>query len=134
MHQMTIQYRGGYRTEAIHLDSKNQIITDAPKDNQGQGMAFSPTDLMSTSLASCMLTIMAMKAKALGLEFPDVAVELQKKMQASPRKVSEIVLRFDWKGLDQRCSKEELAQLKEAGLNCPVALSLDPSVVKTLHW
>lgn len=134
MHQMTIQYRGGFRTEAVHLDSKNQIITDAPKDNQGQGQAFSPTDLMCTSLASCMLTIMAMKAKVLGLEFPDVAVELQKKMQASPRKVSEIVLRFDWKGLDQKCSPDELQELKEAGLNCPVALSLDPSVVKTLHW
>lgn len=134
MHQMTIQYRGGFRTEANHLDSKNQIITDAPKDNQGQGQAFSPTDLMSTSLASCMLTIMAMKAKALGWEYPDVSVELEKKMQANPRKVSEIVLRFDWKGLDQRLSAEQMATLKEAGMNCPVALSLDPSVVKTLHW
>lgn len=134
MHQMTVQYKGGFRSEAVHLDSKNQIITDAPKDNQGQGQAFSPTDLMCTSLASCMLTIMAMKAKALGLEFPDVAVELEKKMQASPRKVAEIVLRFDWKGLDQKVSPDQLAQLKDAGMNCPVALSLDPSVVKTLHW
>jgi len=134
MHQMTIQYRGGFRTEAVHLDSTNKIISDAPKDNQGQGQAFSPTDLMSTSLASCMLTIMAMKAKALGVDFPDVAVELEKKMQASPRKVAEIVLRFDWKGLDQRLSPEQLTQLKDAGMNCPVALSLDPSVVKTLHW
>lgn len=134
MHQMTVQYRGGYRTEALHLDSTNQIITDAPKDNQGQGMAFSPTDLMSTSLASCMLTIMAMKAKALGLEFPEVRVELQKKMQASPRKVQEIVLRFDWRGWDQQISPEQLEELKQAGLNCPVALSLDPSVLKTLHW
>lgn len=134
MHQMTIQYRGGLRTEAAHLDSKNQIITDAPKDNQGQGQAFSPTDLMSTSLGSCMLTIMAMKAKALGIEFPEVSVELEKKMQANPRKVAEIVLRFDWKGLESRCSREQMEQLKEAGLNCPVALSLDPSVKKTLHW
>lgn len=134
MHQMTIQYRGGFRTEAQHLESQNQIITDAPKDNQGQGQAFSPTDLLSTSLASCMLTIMAMRAKSLGIEFPEVSVELQKKMTASPRKVGEIVLRFDWKGLDQQISKDELATLKEAGLNCPVALSLDPSVVKTLHW
>lgn len=134
MHQMTIQYRGGFRTEAVHLDSKNQIITDAPKDNQGQGQAFSPTDLMSTSLASCMLTIMAMKAKALGIEYPEVSVELEKKMQANPRKVAEIVLRFDWKGLEKKISPDQMAQLKDAGMNCPVALSLDPSVVKTLHW
>lgn len=134
MHQMKVDYQGQYRTEAIHLDSKNIIHTDAPKDNQGQGEAFSPTDLMSTSLASCMLTIGAMKARSLGFELGPVSVEVQKKMQASPRKVSEIVLRFDWKGLDQKIAPEELEQIKEAALNCPVALSLDSQVLKTLIW
>jgi putative redox protein len=134
MHQMTLKYSGGFRCEAVHLDSSNKIITDAPKDNQGQGQAFSPTDLMSTALASCMLTIMAMKAKALGVEFGEPTVELEKKMAANPRKVAELVLRFDWKGLDRKISPEVMAQLKDAAMNCPVALSLDPSVKKTLHW
>lgn len=134
MHQMEVKYKGSYRTEAVHLDSKNQIITDAPKDNQGNGEAFSPTDLMCTSLASCMLTIAAMKAKALGIEFGGVSIKLQKIMQASPRKVSEIVLTFDWDGLDQKISQDNLAALKEAALNCPVALSLDPGVKKTMVW
>ena len=134
MSQMHINYLGHLRTEATHLDSGIKLITDAPKDNQGQGQAFSPTDLLSTSLATCMLTIMAMKAKAMGIEFQDLAVKLEKKMASNPRKVGEIVLHFDWKGLDQRISPEELKELKQAGLNCPVALSLDSSVVKTLHW
>ena len=131
---MNVQYQGGFRTQAIHIDSHNQIITDAPKDNQGNGEAFSPTDLLSTSLASCMLTIMAMKAKSLNLKFGAVEVKLEKKMTQAPRKVGEIVLHFDWKGLDQRVSSEQLAILKEAGLNCPVYLSLSPEVAKTLHW
>lgn len=134
MHQMTVEYLGDFRTESHHLDSKSIILTDAPKDNNGKGEAFSPTDLMSTSLANCMLTIAAMKARSLGIEMKGVSVEVQKKMQASPRKVSEIVLRFDWKGLDQQISPEHLALLKDAAMNCPVALSLDPSVVKTLIW
>lgn len=134
MHQMKVEYQGDLRTEALHLDSKNIIHTDAPKDNQGKGEAFSPTDLMSTSLASCMLTIAAMKGKTLGIDLKSVTIEVEKKMQASPRKVSEIVLRFDWKGLDQKISREHLELLKEAALNCPVALSLDPSVKKTLIW
>ena len=134
MHQMTVTYQGNLRAEAIHLDSKNIIHTDAPKDNQGNGEAFSPTDLMCTSLASCMLTIAAMKARTLGIEFPEVSIEVEKKMQAAPRKVSEIVLRFDWNGLDQRVSQEHLEQLKLAAVNCPVALSLDSSVKKTLIW
>jgi uncharacterized OsmC-like protein len=95
MHQMKVFYLGELRTEAQHLDSQNIILTDAPKDNQGKGEAFSPTDLMSTSLASCMLTIAAMKGRTLGIELQGVTVEVQKKMQAAPRKVSEIVLRFE---------------------------------------
>ena len=134
MSLMQIKYLGRFRTEATHLDSKNQIITDAPKDNQGNGEAFSPTDLLSSSLASCMLTIMAMKAKSLNLNFEDVSVQVEKRMNPSPRKVAEIVLHFDWKGLDQRLSPAQMDQLREAGLNCPVYLSLDQSVKKTLHW
>lgn len=134
MSLMQIQYKGSFRTEAVHLDSKNQIITDAPKDNNGNGEAFSPTDLLCTSLASCMLTIMAMKARSLNLELGEVAIRLEKKMTAAPRKVGEIVLHFDWKGLDQRVGKAEFETLKEAGLNCPVFLSLAPEVKKTLHW
>ena len=134
MSLMHVSYLGNYRTQAIHLDSKNKLITDAPKDNQGNGEAFSPTDLLCTSLGSCMLTIMAMKARSLNLEFVEIGIQVEKKMAASPRRVGEIVLHFDWKGLDQRLTSEQLDLLKEAGLNCPVFLSLDPKIVKTLHW
>jgi putative redox protein len=134
MSLMHVTYLGNYRTEAIHQDSQNRLITDAPKDNQGNGEAFSPTDLLCTSLGSCMLTIMAMKARSLNLDFGEIGIQIEKKMAASPRRVGEIVLHFDWKGLEKRLSWEQLEQLKEAGLNCPVYLSLDPKIVKTLHW
>ncbi len=134
MSLMQVQYQGSLRTHATHLDSKNTLITDAPKDNNGNGEAFSPTDLLCTSLASCMLTIAAMKGRTMGIELQGVMVTVQKKMQAAPRKVAEIVLTFDWQGLDRRISPEELQILKEAALNCPVALSLDSSVKKTLVW
>ncbi|MBK9061125.1 MAG: hypothetical protein IPL81_15105 [Flavobacteriales bacterium] len=54
----------GLRTEAVHLRSGEKIVTDAPVDNHGQGAAFSPTDLMSTSLACCMMTLMGIAAEA----------------------------------------------------------------------
>jgi len=134
MSLMKTVYQGNFRTEATHIDSQNTIITDAPKDNQGQGEAFSPTDLLSTSLASCMLTIMAMKAKSLGVPFEGVEVQVEKKMTASPRRVGEIVLHFDWKKQESNYSAEVLLQLKEAGLSCPVYLSLHPEVKKTIRW
>ncbi|MFY7993520.1 MAG: OsmC family protein [Bacteriovoracaceae bacterium] len=134
---MKVEYQGGLHTEAIHLDSQTVIETDAPKDNQGRGEKFSPTDLLATSLASCKLTIMAMKARTLGLEesMKGVTVQVQKVMtKTPPRKVQEIVLTFDWKGLDQQVSSEQMDQLKQAALSCPVALSLDSSVQRTLIW
>lgn len=134
MHQMEVRHLGSYRTGARHLDSGNEIITDAPKDNQGNGEAFSPTDLLCTSLASCMLTIAAMKARALGFELGEVGIKVQKIMQAGPRKVSEVVLTFDWNGLEKKISAEHLEALKVAALNCPVALSLDPVLKKTMNW
>lgn len=134
MHQMRVIYQGDLRTESEHLDSRSILYTDAPKDNQGKGEAFSPTDLLCSSLASCMLTIAAMKARTMGIDLAGVSIEVQKKMLISPRKVAEIVLRFDWQGLDQKLPPEDLEALKQAALNCPVALSLDPSVKKTLIW
>ncbi len=132
---MTVQYLGNLRTQATHLDSKNQIITDAPKDNQGNGEAFSPTDLLCTSLASCKLTIMGIKAKALNVDISGIKVSIEKIMTAAPpRKIAEIVLTFDWNGLDQKMTTEQMDSLKRSALACPVALSLDPSVKKTIHW
>ena len=131
---MSVTYKGELRTEATHLDSKTSIHSDAPKDNQGKGEAFSPTDLLCTSLASCMLTIAAMKGRTLGIDLQGVTVEVEKKMQAAPRKVAEIVLTFHWKGLDQKVSPAHLAELKQAALNCPVYLSLAPELKKTVVW
>lgn len=131
---MNITYLGDLRTEAIHLDSQNKIITDAPKDNQGKGEAFSPTDLFCTSLASCKLTIMAIKARSLGVELKGVTVQIQKIMQASPRKIAEIVLTFNWNGLDQELGAEVMEQIKRSALACPVALSLGSDIKKTLIW
>ena len=60
MTKMTTRYLGDLRTEATHLQSGQKLITDAPLDNQGKGEFFSPTDLFSTSLGPCMLTIMGL--------------------------------------------------------------------------
>ncbi|MGE0173282.1 MAG: OsmC family protein [Oligoflexales bacterium] len=132
--RQTIVYRGDLRVEALHVDSQNTIMTDAPKDNQGRGESFSPTDLLCTALASCMLTIAGIKARTLNIDMSGITVDLEKKMTSSPRKVGEIVLRFDWKGLDRRISSEQLETLKQAAITCPVALSLDPNVKKTMIW
>ena len=77
-------YTGSLRTEAEHLKSGAKIITDAPTDNHGKGEAFSPTDTVATALASCMLTVMGIKAEDLKLNLKGTMAEVTKTMEANP--------------------------------------------------
>jgi uncharacterized OsmC-like protein len=127
-----ITYLGGLRTTCEHLQSGNTIITDAPTDNHGKGEAFSPTDLVATSLGSCMISIMAIKSKELDVDLVDSTIEITKIMQAEPRKISKIVVVLF---LPNTSEKNKII-LERAAMTCPVFLSLHPDIEKdvTFHW
>ena len=125
-------YLGNLRTQSEHLQSGTEIITDAPVDNNGKGEAFSPTDLVSSALASCMVTIMGIVAARDGVDLEGLSWEVTKIMQASPRKIQEIVVDFHW---DSPVFDSALIQkLKNAARTCPVALSLDPAISQTINF
>ena len=88
-------YLGDLRTSAQHVLSGNVLITDAPLDNMGKGESFSPTDLLATSLGSCMLTIMGIAANNHSFSIDNTEVEIEKIMASNPRRVSEIVVVFN---------------------------------------
>jgi uncharacterized OsmC-like protein len=125
-------YLGSLRTESIHVQSNTILLTDAPVDNNGRGEAFSPTDLISSALGSCMVTIMGIIAERDGLKIEGLTYEVTKIMQVSPRKIAEIRIDFFW----ENPIKEQsfIQKLKNAARTCPVALSLDPSIKQTLNF
>ena len=127
-----ITYLGNLRTEAVHLKSGKLIITDAPTDNQGQGEAFSPTDLVATALGSCMLTIIGIKARDSGFDINNIQVNVTKIMSSAPRKISEIIIEFDFLG--KPYSEKEKEIIKNSARTCPVALSLNPEIKQTLSF
>jgi uncharacterized OsmC-like protein len=129
----TIEYLGNLRTQATHTGSGEQITTDAPTDNNGKGEYFSPTDLCATSLASCMLTIMGIKAESLGIDLGYIRVDCQKIMAANPRRISAVNLDLHLAG---QFTDEHKQALEVAGLNCPVAKSLHPDIQQNIvfHW
>src|SRR5512138_1164469 len=90
----TVTYNGDLRTTCTHLRSGNSFETDAPVDNNGKGERFSPTDLMATSLATCMITVMGIKARSMGFDLNGVKIEVEKIMKADPRRVGGINLFF----------------------------------------
>jgi len=91
---MEVVYCGGLRTKAVHLKSGVEIITDAPTDNNGKGESFSPTDLASCSLASCMMTIIGIMAQNHGFDINGTKAEVTKVMSSDPRKIAEVRIRL----------------------------------------
>jgi putative redox protein len=126
----TVEYLGNLRTQAKHLKSGNLIVTDAPTDNNGRGEAFSPTDLISAALSSCMITIMGMVAEREGVDLKGLTSDVVKIMASNPRKIAEIQITFTHPGL--AATEVQKQKLKNAALTCPVALSLAESVKQTV--
>lgn len=129
----SVTYKGNLRTMCVHLKSGNEIITDAPTDNNGKGEAFSPTDTVATGLASCMMTIMGIKANAMDLDISGAKAEVTKTMAANPRRISKIEVNFEMpSGIDEKSQKI----LERVANTCPVHYSLHPDIEKNVvfNW
>ncbi len=136
MQTSKISYLGDLRTESVHLKSGKTYITDAPVDNNGKGEAFSPTDLASTSLGNCAITIMGIAARNENIDFTGTEIAITKIMSAEPpRKIARIVLEFHMKST-VALSEDQQKRYERLAHNCPVALSLHPDVVQEMifHW
>ncbi|TDN88815.1 putative OsmC-like protein [Salegentibacter sp. 24] len=124
-------YTGSLRTEAMHLKSGSTIITDAPIDNHGKGEAFSPTDTVATALASCMLTVMGIKAKDLQLNLKGTSAEVTKTMAANPRRISRVEITITF---PEAYSGKSQKILEHTARTCPVLESLHPEMEKVIHF
>ena len=126
-----IIYKNNLRTEAQHIASGQKIITDAPLDNNGKGEAFSPTDLIATALASCMITIMAIAAEKNGINLLETSASVKKIMGTNPRTISDVIIEITMsKDLDLKDRK----RLEKAALACPVHKSLHPDMNKEITF
>lgn len=128
-----VTYNGELRTECIHLKSNDSFVTDAPVDNNGLGQAFSPTDTVATGLASCMLTMMGIKANGLEVNLKGSTASVTKHMATTPRRISKIEVEVH---LPEKVSEKNRKILKHTADTCPVLYSLHPNIEKviTFHW
>ncbi|MDT0688418.1 OsmC family protein [Salegentibacter sp. F188] len=124
-------YKGGLRTEAEHLKSGSVIITDAPVDNHGKGQAFSPTDTVATALASCMLTVMGIKAEEMQVDLTGTNASVTKTMAAEPRRISKIDVVVEFQS---NFSDKEKKILENTARTCPVLNSLHPDMEKNISF
>jgi putative redox protein len=130
----TVIYNGDLRTTCTHLRSENSFETDAPVDNNGKGERFSPTDLMATSLATCMLTVMGIKARTMGFDLDQMKIDVLKIMKADPRRVGGIELNFHIPDNLRNVDEKTKTILKNTAITCPVAKSIHPDIEMKLDW
>lgn len=128
-----VTYLGDLRTSSVHIQSGSEIISDAPLDNNGKGEAFSPTDTVANALASCMLTIMGIKARDMGVAIEGTTAEVTKFMKPDPRRITGIKIVFNFKS---DADEKSRIILERSAMTCPVFYSLHPDIEKdiTFNW
>ena len=131
MSTSSILYKNNLRTEATHIASGQVILTDAPIDNNGKGEAFSPTDLVATALASCMITIIAIAAEKNNIDVSKTSANVKKIMSSNPRTISDIVIEVK---MSKELAQKDRMRLEKAALACPVHKSLHPDMKKEITF
>jgi uncharacterized OsmC-like protein len=128
-----VTYLGDLRTSSIHTNSGSEIISDAPLDNNGKGEAFSPTDTVANALASCMFTVMGIKARDMEVDFSGSTAEVTKVMGTEPRRITEVHVTFN---MSISADEKTKTILEKTAMTCPVFFSLHPDIKKeiTFNW
>lgn len=130
----TVLYENDLRTTCTHLRSSSSIETDAPVDNNGKGERFSPTDLLATSLAACMVTVMGIKARTMEIDLNELRFEVEKIMQAEPRHVIGINLTVHIPDHLISVDGKTKQILKHTADTCPVMKSIHPDIEVKMDW
>jgi putative redox protein len=126
MVEITTVYNGQLRTTATHGPSGGTLITDAPKDNMGKGEAFSPTDLVATALATCILTTMGIVAQRNNLDITGATAKVTKEMVTTPiRRIGRLPVTVK---MPRKLSEEDQKRLENAAHTCPVHKSLHTDI------
>ena len=132
MSKVKCSYIGDLKCEVKHLQSGKSIKTDAPLDHCGKGENFSPTDLLATSLGSCLLTIMAIKARSNGWELENISLDIEKIMTKNQeRKIEKLIIDIY---VPKDLSKEKVEFIKNASKDCPVTRNLSDSLDIKIDW
>lgn len=125
-----VEYSGQLRTISTHIKSGEQITTDAPTDNNGKGEAFSPTDMVANSAATCMLTVMGIAAEKRNFNIDGTSATVEKIMATNPRRISKLNIEVKFPGKNYTTEQKEL--LERVALNCPVMMSIHPNIEKNV--
>lgn len=125
MVEITGRYGGDLRCTSTHGPSHTTLATDAPRDNEGLGESYSPTDLVATALATCMVTIMGIYGRRHDLDLTATRYRIEKHMSADPRRIGRLVVDLELPAIAEERHREGL---RKSAMACPVKRSLHPDI------
>jgi putative redox protein len=132
MVSIQLEYQGELHCKAVHGPSGTELNTDAPKDNQGRGESFSPTDLVATALGSCILTIIGIMARTLSIDIAGTTATVEKEMTATPpRMIASLKVKIH---VPHAISPEIREKFERAAHTCPVHKSLHPDIQAPIEF
>lgn len=132
MVRIQMEYQGDLHCTSVHTPSKTELATDAPLDNQGRGASFSPTDLIATSLGTCMLTTMGIVARTLDVDLTGAVATVEKEMSSSPpRKIDRLTVAIR---IPRTTTPENQQRLENAANTCPVKKSIHPDIETPIEF
>lgn len=131
MARTVVEYVGDLRCRSEHSESGVIVTTDAPKDNQGLGESFSPSDLLAVSLGSCILSMMGIAARSLGVDISGATATVEKEMGNAPRRITDVCVTVH---VPHQPTEEQARRLEIAGHSCPVHASLDPALNASIQF
>lgn len=127
-----LEYQGDLHCRAVHGPSETVLTTDAPKDNQGRGKSFSPTDLVATALGSCILTVMGIMARSINLDIAGTTATVEKEMANAPvRMIQRLTVKIN---VPHPVSEDDRQRLERAAHSCPVHKSMHPDVQMPIQF
>ncbi|MBC7742418.1 MAG: OsmC family protein [Bdellovibrionaceae bacterium] len=126
MVQITATYTGELHCKANHGPSGSTIETDAPKDNQGRGERFSPTDLIAAALGTCILTTIAIVAERDGQNILGSKISVEKEMNPNPRRIASLKTVIE---LPKAIPEDYRGKIEHVANACPVKKSLHPDIL-----
>lgn len=134
--EINVVYEGQLHCSATHGPSQTKLTTDAPKDNMGKGESFSPTDLVATALATCIVTTMGIVAQRNKLDLSGTTVHVEKHMITEPiRRIGRLPVTLTVpKEKAAKLSETDRQKLENAAKHCPVHASLHPDIDSPIQF
>lgn len=113
------EYTGNLRTSTTYALSESPILTKANP--------FGSTDLMTSSLGSCIVTYIDFIAKKNNFTTENATVEIKKTMNAEGTFITNFDVTLNFYG---EFTNEQKRIIENSAKNCPVGNSLHPDVTK----